>query len=61
MQKIPMGSSQPITVRRGWLERDLLAYHGADYESYLRRVPMPVPGTARRAEVQAELPVDSSV
>jgi len=42
-------------------ERDLLAYHGADYESYRRRVPMLVPGTARRAEVQAEAPVDSPV
>jgi protein-S-isoprenylcysteine O-methyltransferase Ste14 len=46
-------------------ERDLLAHHGADYESYRRRVPMLVPRTmprtARRAEVQAELPVDSSV
>ena len=30
-------------------ERDLLAYHGADYESYRRRVPMLVPGTARRS------------
>ncbi len=29
-------------------ERDLVAEHGAAYESYRRRVPMLVPGTARR-------------
>jgi len=29
-------------------ERDLVAEHGASYESYRRRVPMLVPGTARR-------------
>lgn len=28
-------------------ERDLLAYHGVDYESYRRRVPMLVPGPPR--------------
>jgi len=30
-------------------ERDLVAAHGEDYESYRRRVPMLVPGTARRS------------
>jgi protein-S-isoprenylcysteine O-methyltransferase Ste14 len=29
-------------------ERDLIAEHGARYESYRRRVPMLIPGTARR-------------
>ena len=37
-------------------ERDLLAYHGADYESYRRRVPMLVPGISRGARrAQAEV------
>lgn len=50
-----------ILVAIRFEERDLLAHHGADYESYRRRVPMLVPGTARRAEAQAETAVDSSV
>ena len=50
-----------ILVAIRFEERDLLAYHGADYESYRRRVPMLVPGTSRRAEAQAEAAVDSSV
>jgi methanethiol S-methyltransferase len=30
-------------------ERDLVAEHGAEYEAYRQRVPMLVPGTARRS------------
>lgn len=30
-------------------ERDLVAEHGASYEAYRRRVPMLIPGTARRS------------
>jgi protein-S-isoprenylcysteine O-methyltransferase Ste14 len=34
-------------------ERDLLAEHGAAYAAYRRRVPMLVPGTARRSSATA--------
>lgn len=37
-----------ILVAIRFEERDLLAEHGAAYENYRRRVPMLVPGTARR-------------
>lgn len=38
-------------------ERDLVAEHGAAYEAYRRRVPMLVPGTARR---DADPPLEQS-
>ena len=40
-------------------ERDLVAAHGEDYESYRRRVPMLVPGTARRSAAASVAEVTS--
>jgi protein-S-isoprenylcysteine O-methyltransferase Ste14 len=49
-----IGTTAYILIAIGFEERDLLRFHGPDYDRYRREVPMLMPRLGRRSEKPTE-------